>query len=838
MNEGPTAPSRLRGRLAALRARVRRLTLLAGVSRLAVVAVAALAFSFLADWTLELPVEVRRFVRLGLLDRPDALPAALWLPLLAVSLLLAVALARAGRAAAGLFAFAAGGLAGVLVWAAARAVVAPLRVPLPEEDLALSVEERHGALEERLVSALDFERRLSAGRPEAESPAMMRRVVEEARAAAEDLRFSRVADPRAARRSAAVALGAAAVAVAAALLLPGPVGLWARRSLLLEEVGWPRRTTVVAVVLSEDGAAEREKDPSEPYVVSLGRPLAVVARATGRVPSEVFLLDRPLGQEGRPLRQRMRAVPGRPGLFEWEARDVREPFEFVLVGGDDADEIPRYSVSVRVPPRVLAIGADLEYPAYLAMAPARVEGGHLDVPEGTEAVVSFRTDADAASVEAVVDERPVAVEGGPREHRFRLRAERSLRYRIRVVTADGRENDPADATYEVNVRPDAPPRPEWVHPRAPLEATPSSRIPLFARTADDHGVAAIRLEVRAGADPAVPIALGPRGAAEAAAGAEGAETPANDRPYGVRSILSYVPLEISSLRSAAGEPIAPPARLSLRLVAVDTKGQTGESEWTAVDLLRADEVERSLSGRRTVVKGDLAAVRSDVAAAREVAAGLAGEAVGPGERTALREVQFKLGKSRADLERAVRSLGSVFNAYVYGRLGAPEPTEKVLSILDRRHRETFRAPDEGAAAGSELDTGDGEASVFPWSLYGEVVAARRDRVVFDTGVLDKTIAAVEPALEAVVSDAPAAVAAAAEAASATRPDVAAVVAATDRLLGTLDRALEAMREWQSLSDLVLTLRRLIEEQEALHDRIERSGRSVPASPGGRDGGAR
>jgi hypothetical protein len=472
-----------------------------------------------------------------------------------------------------------------------------------------------------------------------------------------------------------------------------------------------------------------------------------------------------------------------------------------------------------------------------------VEGGTLDVPEGTVATVSFETDADAAVAEALVDEAPVPVEGGPRAHRFRLTADRSTRFRLRVVTRDGRENDPADATWSVTVRPDTPPRPAWVHPRAPVEATPVARVPLFARTVDDHGVAALRLEVRSGSEPPRSVPLLPRG-----------ETPgdpaqANDRDYPAPTILSYVPLEVSTLGAEGGGPLVPPARLAVRVVATDTKGQEAQGEWTGLDVMRSDDVERSLSGRRATVKNDLVEVRAEVVAVREALAGLAGSPLGEPERAALREAQFRLSKARGDLERVARSLATVFDAYVYGRLGAAEPVEKVLAILDARHRALFAQQDDGRPPGGVAAEGgravsatdpfsaDGTAAVFPWDLYREIARARRERVVYDTGVLDKMIAAVDPVMEAVVEDAPAATTAASEAASAEAPRLGEAVAALDLWLESLGRALEAMDEWQNLADLVLALRRIIEEQEAVHGRIEETGSSAPGTDT-RDGGAR
>ena len=249
-------------------------------------------------------------------------------------------------------------------------------------------------------------------------------------------------------------------------------------------------------------------------------------------------------------------------------------------------------------------------------------------------------------------------------------------------------------------------------------------------------------------------------------------------------------------------------------------------------MLRPDEIERGFAGQRATVKAEVESIRTEVRGMRETAAGLAapGAAIGEAERQVLRDLQFKQGKVRGDVDKAVRTIGSLFTSYVYDRLGAEVPTERLLALFDRRHRAAFsRATDlkgdgtsaTGPAAGAE--TGDGvENDVFPRTLFREVVAARRDRVVFDTGVLDKMISVLEHAVTTADTRAPAAQEAAATASRTGTPaDVAALLAEEDRLLASLDSMIVAMAEWQSLSELTLFLRRLIEEQETIRDDIKR-----------------
>ncbi|HVG95156.1 MAG TPA: hypothetical protein VND21_11965 [Planctomycetota bacterium] len=804
----PAIESLLR-RLGRLRARVRRLTALSGLSHVVAWTAAALLAWFLADWLLDLPVAVRRFIRLGLLDRPEGLPIALWAALFLLAVLGLYVAVRRRRSVAAVFAFAVAGVPGVIAWVVGRRLVAPLRVPLSDDTLALTVEGRFARLEDRVAAALDFDREIAAP-TRGESTAMMARVVEEAAHEAEGLEFASVASGGRAWREAGIAALAGAALVVTLLAMPATAALWARRSLSLEDVRWPQATTVLAVLMDSAGVVS-EKDPAAPYVAALGQSLTVLARADGKVPGSVEILDRVTGSGGptRPLARTMRAVSGRPGFFEHEFRDVRGDFTFTLRGGDDRDEVPSYAVVVRVPPRVTSLHCDLTFPAYLGMPVRRVEGGNLSVPEGTRVAVAFASDAPVAKAEAFVDEVAVDLARDGDTFRFELTAQKSVRWRLRIVTPDGRENDAASDSFDLTVEPDTPPRPEWVWPRGPVETTVRGRVALFAQTRDDHGVASLALEILvAGAAQPVRVPLEER-TAERADGA-------NDRPYGADAILSYVPVEVLGLVGGDGKPLVAPTRLQMRVVATDTKGQEASGPWTAADVLRPDELERGLASQRARVKGEFDGLRVDARALRDTTAALvtAGTEIGDAERQVLRDVQFRQGKVRGDAERSARTVAGIFATYAYARLGPDVPTDRILGILERRHRATFTRASDVKGPGAPAEGAD-EAEVFPWSLLREVVTARRERLIFDTGVIDKMIAALEAVVEVADPLAPAAQDAAAAAARGGAAEVAALLEAQDRLLRGLDAALTAMAEWQSLSELTLFLRRVIEEQEAL-----------------------
>src|SRR5262245_27369472 len=103
-------------RLAALRRRVRLLVATSGAFRLVAGVAAVVVAWFLADRLLDLPLGVRRFVRLGLLDRPDGLEAVVWLALLAAAVVVFVVTLRHRSGIAAVVAFCLAGVIGLVAW--------------------------------------------------------------------------------------------------------------------------------------------------------------------------------------------------------------------------------------------------------------------------------------------------------------------------------------------------------------------------------------------------------------------------------------------------------------------------------------------------------------------------------------------------------------------------------------------------------------------------------------------------------------------------------------------------------------------------------------------------
>ena len=827
--QGPT-PSivEIRRGLGSLRRRIRTIFALIGGAHVLIALVGAIVVFFLADYFLDLPLGVRRFVRLGLLDQPEGLATWLWLPMLAIAAFLAYALTRSRRPGAALFSFIAGGIVGVLGHVAVRAL-RPLRMSLSDDELALSVEDRFQHLDDRLAASLDFERELRDPR-RGESPAMMRKVVNEAVHEVERLRLSSAASPKRAAGWLGLAGGSLAVlALVGGVLWPDSFDIWIRRGVELQDVEWPQETTMRAVILADDGSVAAW-DPARPIEVSLGRPLTVYAQARGEIPDEAFLVDLVAGQS--PLPRRMFAVPDREDVFAFEFRDVRRPFAFVLRGNDDDDDIPRYIVEITIPPRVVGIETTVSYPEYLGGKTETLPGGGVTVPAGSDIEVTFGSDVSLARARVLVDKKEIKArtlpggEGLPR-YAFSLKAEKTTRYRLLLETPEGRTNDVGVDSHEIRVRRDRAPRAEWIYPYGGVETTAKGRVALLARATDDHAVEALTIEVRTGDDHTMLWPVRAR-ADKDAADAKPEERFIADGGYGRKQVLAYMPLDIEDLTDKNGEPLANTGQVSVRFVTKDSFGQEHEGEWVTIDLYGADELERVLSGRRPAVRSAIESLRTEqltqLAGLEDALQHLDADDT----PDVLKAIRFGQGRIAQDAHVSIRGLTDLFNAYVYDRLGAQNPNERILGYMDRHHRETYGLPP--AASGEAAPNGRGAPSiedtdvrgdpVFPYPLYAEIVQAWRNKAFYDRGMLNRMCAVLEDAVRLGAEQAPQARAAALQAQSGDRAEVEAAIKAQKAVVATLDRLLERMKSWQNLSDVTWTVRRLIEEQKTLRDQVE------------------
>jgi hypothetical protein len=373
-------------------------------------------------------------------------------------------------------------LAGVVALVVRRRWFHPVMQQFTEEDAALLVERGHPRLEDRLISAWQF---AHGPAPPGASTALVRKVIEEANAAAAGIRFGGLLRSRPVWRAVTGALAASALVCAAAWRWPDVAAVWAARNVLLRDVPYPKET-----ILDVEGG--------NPMRVVRGDVLRVTVRARrGTVAPDAVAFHMRFPSAGMltesvsfTAEDRRAYVKGFP--------TVTEPFVFYVTGNDDRTE--DIAVELLEPPGVDVLAFEVRAPAYTGLPPREVHPsrGVLDVPEGSLVSLSGSATKDLAGAQIFLDDQPVGrCEVGPGRRltgEFPVRSpvpfHPRLGFRLALSDTDGFGNARA-AAYSVNLIQDQPPA---VHLEAHgLGGAVSRRaaVPLAIESRDDYGVAEV-----------------------------------------------------------------------------------------------------------------------------------------------------------------------------------------------------------------------------------------------------------------------------------------------------------------------------------------------------------
>jgi hypothetical protein len=285
-------------------------------------------------------------------------------------------------------------------------------VPLPDHSMAALLERRFSQFDDGLLTAVE----LTTRPPD---PNDCNRAMLEAtcRSAAEPIAQIRLRDVFNARPL-HMAILAAVLFVAATgsfrSLAPEAFGVWMRRSLLMSDELWPRRT-ILSVEGFPDGVA----------CVARGSDFTVIAKAdtTARhVPHSVRISYRPQGssrldatmiREGQPF-------AGRDSYQEYSYtfRSLLSPIELDLRGGDAS--IRNLRIEVVDAPALVRLDAECHYPKYMGKG-SRVlpAAGVVPIPRGTAVTVVAEANKrlvrvqidDGDSVQVVADSQIRRLQG-------------------------------------------------------------------------------------------------------------------------------------------------------------------------------------------------------------------------------------------------------------------------------------------------------------------------------------------------------------------------------------------------------------------------------------------
>jgi len=423
---------------------VRWLRVMAGLSRVAWLAAAALPLLYVLDRWLALPLPVR-------------------------ALLLALVAALLGREA----------------W---RRVARPLFRGPARLDAARLLERHMPSLEGRLISALQ----LGGGA----DGSMEQRVLDEASALCRerDLRVVLTARPSLVEVARAAG-GVAALALLVVLARPH-TDVFLRRW-TLHDVPWPRDTRL-SLVLAQRGPGHVLLEDGT-LVAARGGSVEAQASLSGKDPGRVELVV----EGGRGERASTMAGQAHGG-WHGHASIERDDTRLRVRGGDDVGDDNALTLRVVEPPRLDQPQFRLVPPAYLGQPERSVGPEGLAVPEGTSITVSGATEGEVTGGELRLagraDPVPLGIDTStsPPTLSATFVADASDSLSIVLTGAYGLQT-PDPSHLALLVERDLPPTLRVFEPaRSDLKVTAHAVVPVGVIAEDDHGVVAVTLETTDG----------------------------------------------------------------------------------------------------------------------------------------------------------------------------------------------------------------------------------------------------------------------------------------------------------------------------------------------------
>lgn len=439
----PLSPA-IRGKLEALRARIRRYVWTDGVA--ATVTLLGLGFwiTLGIDWFFEPPAAVRAAAMIGL--------------------------------AAGVV-----GLIYVLI-------VRRLAVPLGDGNMAMLLERRFPQFQESLLTAVELSRRTPG---DDWNPQLLEASLQQAARHVQDVDVARVFNPGPLRLRLAgvVALGLTIALLAA--VAPIALQIWAGRMLLLSDELWPRQTHLL-VDGFQDGVVK----------VARGSDLEVVAKAEmgrGRVvPKVVHVRFRTAGggTQRHAMTRTGTADPAKTRYQEYgyTFRNLAAPVTFDVLGGDNA--VRNLWIQVVDSPNIQMV-LRYQFPAYIDRPPREVPvSGTMQLPVGTQVTVvaTANKDLQKVQIELAGDETAAPAttlelpENDRRHFEHTLpRLDQDTALLFTLLDTDGiRSREPV--RLALAAVPDEAPRLAAQLQGVGPSITPRARLPITGQVTDDYGL--------------------------------------------------------------------------------------------------------------------------------------------------------------------------------------------------------------------------------------------------------------------------------------------------------------------------------------------------------------
>ncbi|HTU25849.1 MAG TPA: hypothetical protein VMF30_10650 [Pirellulales bacterium] len=395
-----------------------------------------------------------------------------------------------------------------LVWVAYWFILRRIFVHLADRSLALVLERRFGQFRDSLVTAVELSQ---APAEKAEfDPAMFDETQRQALAGATALPLARVFDLKLLARRTLLAIVLLGAVVGFGVTQREALAIWARRSLLLSDEMWPRKTHLVAVGF----------DPQGHTKIARGADLDLVVQAEaapGReAPETVEIRYEQGSSRGRETMGRSGNAAIEPGALQnyvHAFKAVLTPLKFYIRGGDD--RLGPLYIDVVDSPTVGQMMLHCEYPEYMHREPRDVRvAGAMSIPRGTRVTVHAETNKDIVQLrvdDLSEEQTPVAntvdlaagSATGSRQFEYVIPTlDRDTTLRFTLLDVDGiRSRDPVRLSLAA-VDDEAP------QVRVQLAGigtaiTSKARLPIAGEISDDYGVARAWFECHSDEDAPV-----------------------------------------------------------------------------------------------------------------------------------------------------------------------------------------------------------------------------------------------------------------------------------------------------------------------------------------------
>ena len=378
-------------------------------------------------------------------------------------------------------------------------LVRPLRQRVTDEQVALYLEEHEPSLQATLLSAVESSR---SGN-EAESAALVKRVVEQALEVCANLNAAKRVEHRPLQRN-GVALGAIA-GVALLAILVGPAFI--RHAL----------SAMLRVASVQAASPYRIEVTPGNATVPKGADQTVTASLVGFGSEDVVLMVRrtPTGEfEPVPL------VRNDDGKYEGAVFDVNAPTWYQVVA--DGVQSPVHTLQVVDVPYVQRLEIEYHFPAYTGLEPQKIEdGGDIAVLRGTEIRLRIFPTMKTAAGRITLNEKE-AIELAPQADgslTAAFKAERDGSYRVELKAPSG-ELAVASPQYTVDVLDDQAPSVSFNRPGRDTSASSIEEVFVEAAAEDDFGIRNLELvfSVNGGPEKVVKLFSGTSRLPEVTAG--------------------------------------------------------------------------------------------------------------------------------------------------------------------------------------------------------------------------------------------------------------------------------------------------------------------------------